>query len=437
MKIYKAKSPELNTVYNEHMQIIKEIASDIINNVCFECGKLNPEYISLNNGIFLCSKCVIKHYKFPTEISIIIRNDFNLLTLNELKNLFFGGNKKLIEFINFEFPQLKHCPPFILYKTTALEFYRKRLKYFVEGGIKPIKPSINEARQLINYNFSEIKNNSSELSPIIEKNIIEDESEKTLPLTYNKKIKNNLINNNKIITEEINFNDQPAYSVKKISFNNSDTSSYYTCNSETKVNNITPYKKHIAKFVKKGKLNNISKNLTNDFKTESNSVINSDHNINKIKNIKINNVPKNDNSLTIKEININTQNHKNIRKSKSMKYIDVDNSINSNQEMNEQNIKENKQEKTTYVEEDEEKKEEKQNKNKYKEKENKTIKIDKIKYKAKAIEKDKIKNKAIEKEKIKTKAIEKEKIKNKEIEKDKKKNKAAEKEKIKKKKINK
>ena len=152
MQFYKTKSPDINNSTRESLEIIDEITSDEINNVCFECGTMDPEFISINNAVFLCSNCVQGHYQFPKDITNIIQNDFNTLSTTELKYLLIGGNKNLIEFINFEYPQLKHCPPSLLYKTRALEYYRKRLSYLVEGGIKPLKPSVAQAYQIINLN---------------------------------------------------------------------------------------------------------------------------------------------------------------------------------------------------------------------------------------------------------------------------------------------
>ena len=134
----------------EKNRMISIIQSDEINNVCFECGTENPEYISINNGIFICKECVQDHYQFPHEISQIVINDLNGINNNELKKLFLGGNKKLIQFINFDFPRLKQFPPSLLYKTRAVDYYRKRLHFFAYGGIRPIKPIFEYAYQLVN-----------------------------------------------------------------------------------------------------------------------------------------------------------------------------------------------------------------------------------------------------------------------------------------------
>ena len=196
MQFYKKK--EGLNANNEYIKMIENIKSEEINNVCFECGTNNPEYLSINNGVFLCQECVQGHLKFSQEISQIIINDLYSLNTNEVKKLYFGGNKKLIEFINFDFPRLKQFPPNILYLTKAVDYYRKRLEFYVKGGTKPLKPMLESAYQLLNIpndnnNFSnninnrkdlflspKINNNekifSTQLTPILEGNQLEDEN---------------------------------------------------------------------------------------------------------------------------------------------------------------------------------------------------------------------------------------------------------------------
>ena len=197
MHFYKKK--EESNSNNEYIKMIEEIKSEEINNVCFECGSSSPEFISINNGVFLCKECVQNHFNFPKEISTIIINDLCSLNSNEVKKLYLGGNKKLIEFINFDYPSLKQFPPNILYKTRAVDYYRKRLQFYIVGGIKPLKPLFESAYQLISLNNNVNLNNNlnnrkdlfmspkvnisteklfntTELTPILEGNQLEDEN---------------------------------------------------------------------------------------------------------------------------------------------------------------------------------------------------------------------------------------------------------------------
>ena len=142
------KKAKLN-LEDEKTRKIKEIYKDEMNNECFDCGKPDPGFISANNGIFICRECMIIHYQFPDDISLIIKNNLSLLNKDQINYIYFGGNRKLFEFINYEYPQLQNYSPEILYKTQAMQFYRDTLYYLVEGGNKPLKPNEHFAYKLI------------------------------------------------------------------------------------------------------------------------------------------------------------------------------------------------------------------------------------------------------------------------------------------------
>ena len=177
MQYYKKQKQSNNN--NEYLKMTSAIKSDIINNVCFECGSEEPQYISINNAVFICKECIINHLSFSQEISQIILNDLYSLNLNEVKTIYLGGNRNLIKFINFDFPGLKQFPPDVLYKTLAVDYYRKNLKFLVYGGKKPVKPHDQMAYKLVegsnNIILSHKINRASEkylnftqLTPILE-----------------------------------------------------------------------------------------------------------------------------------------------------------------------------------------------------------------------------------------------------------------------------
>ena len=177
MQYYKKQKQSNNN--NEYLKMTSAIKSDIINNVCFECGSEEPQYISINNAVFICKECIINHLSFSQEISQIILNDLYSLNLNEVKTIYLGGNRNLIKFINFDFPGLKQFPPDVLYKTLAVDYYRKNLKFLVYGGKKPLKPNDQMAYKLVegsNNNIlspkinraSEKYLNFTQLTPILE-----------------------------------------------------------------------------------------------------------------------------------------------------------------------------------------------------------------------------------------------------------------------------
>ncbi len=144
-------------INNSALDIVKKrkielLLQDPNNNECFECNKLFPDYISINNAIFLCNDCAKIHLNFPKSLSNIIRNSIDNLSIKNVQYLTYGGNKNLKIFINNEYPNLTKLSPIYFYQTHAMDYYRKRIQYLVEGGIKPIKPDNNLAYELISIN---------------------------------------------------------------------------------------------------------------------------------------------------------------------------------------------------------------------------------------------------------------------------------------------
>ena len=331
MQFYKKK--ECANLNNEYIKMIEEIKEEQFNNVCFECGSLNPEYISINNGIFLCQECIQGHLQFPQEISQIIINDLFSLNNNQVKKLYLGGNKNLIEFINFDYPRLKQFSPDILYKTNAIEYYRKRLEFYVKGGQKPLKPFFESAYHLINSqngnnSFNSNINNrkdillspkinnyeklfSTQLTPILEGNQLEDEnnlsnySEKKNEDEKTKKTKENILSiNDSNIKNESTF----IYSPQKPRTLNGNNSAFINANSSilnrslqadsSKNNNIINIK------LSNNSINAINNNKHNDnnkpIYIKEDMKFNSDKNISEINsgdnlNININPIESNNN----------------------------------------------------------------------------------------------------------------------------------------------
>jgi hypothetical protein len=159
-----------NTMFHEKERKIKAILRDESNNKCVDCNIDKPEYISLNNACFICKNCFKRHQKFPMNVSKTIKNNLRSLTLKELQYLYFGGNKKLLEFMKYEYPKLIKLSPSFAYKTIAMDYYRNWLKYLIEGGNKPQKPDIEiayksiEDKEFINNNY--LNNNENNVIEI-------------------------------------------------------------------------------------------------------------------------------------------------------------------------------------------------------------------------------------------------------------------------------
>ena len=159
MKIMKRRTKKEAVINKDKDKKIIEIMKEENNNICFDCQNLNPKYISLYNGIFICQKCMNNiHKKYDSNISFILENKLNNLSIRELQYLYYGGNQKLKDFINYDYPNLKSIDKNKLYLTKGMEYYRLYLKYLIDSGEKPLKPSYEESVKLIN-DINKSKNN--------------------------------------------------------------------------------------------------------------------------------------------------------------------------------------------------------------------------------------------------------------------------------------
>ena len=288
---------------NEYISLIKQTFKQESNDYCVECGKRHPQYISINNSIFLCKECILNHLQLSQEASTIIKNDLKILTLNEIQYICNGGNQKLLNFVKDEFPELTKFEPQMFYNTKAMDYYRKRLKYLTEGGEEPIKPSINEAYSQIKKNeendLSDIEMEGDETYNNINKNQKDDTFEKdddilnknlninntgdydksyTPKINYEKngfedKIKKNYINikNNNVKNSPNNIFDE-NFTKKLKDFNKVNIDSYKNNLRYSRLSKNIKYKKNYNNFDNESyNFNNYSTNKTCDTIEISNS----------------------------------------------------------------------------------------------------------------------------------------------------------------------
>jgi len=79
---------------------LKEIRSQNGNNICCECGKLNPQWISVTYAIWMCIECSGKHRSLGLHISQVKSITMDKWTEKEIERVRIGGNKALREFMD-------------------------------------------------------------------------------------------------------------------------------------------------------------------------------------------------------------------------------------------------------------------------------------------------------------------------------------------------
>jgi len=124
---------------------------------CADCGKENPNKVSVNNGIILCEGCALQHLELGPNVSYIrdLSGEFDEYLLNYFT---LGGNSKFKRFLKEENVDTS-LPINKKYLTRACEFYRINLKKKVQGGdlLKKNYENPNEIVENMENNFPEFE----------------------------------------------------------------------------------------------------------------------------------------------------------------------------------------------------------------------------------------------------------------------------------------
>ena len=159
------KNENQNQINPELLNLMKEEN----NKRCMDCGKENPTFVSINNGVYICERCMNNHRTFGLNISVVrslIYDTWNDLQITYLKK---GGNEYFRNLINeYYFPL--NTPVYNIYRSKAAEFNRKLLKDFVLSELDSqyqnqniVKPGIKEGIELIPESEMKYNNYNNEL----------------------------------------------------------------------------------------------------------------------------------------------------------------------------------------------------------------------------------------------------------------------------------
>lgn len=125
------------------IQVFDKLLDIPENKKCFECGSPTSNWVSVNNGIFLCFDCSGTHKSLGPQVSLIksiCMDNWTSLQLAMMQN---GGNAKLHEFFS-NYPTPSDAPVGYKFLTRAAFYYREKLKATSEEKPFLLEPPIPE-----------------------------------------------------------------------------------------------------------------------------------------------------------------------------------------------------------------------------------------------------------------------------------------------------
>ncbi|EPR79036.1 ADP-ribosylation factor GTPase activating protein, partial [Spraguea lophii 42_110] len=172
------KTDNINISYNALTKNLSQLSS---NKYCIDCSTINPQWVCISHGIFICLECASNHRSFGVQISKVRSINMDTFDIKSYTTLELGGNENIKKYLKDN--NMENVPVREKYRMNELKIYREALLKEVNKKLGIIEEkrnivSVGSKKRSNGYNKNRINydnnkdNTMDKITSIIKENAI-------------------------------------------------------------------------------------------------------------------------------------------------------------------------------------------------------------------------------------------------------------------------